>query len=190
MPKRSRGTTASSRRPRRSAAWVGVGAGAAALVIAVATITTRSGGKTADIPADAGAPQLAVSQGALPVVELYKDPGCGCCTKWAEHLQDHGFTVRTTETPNLGEFNASHGVPNGVQSCHTALVGGYVVEGHVPASDIQRLLRERPAVAGLAVPGMPIGSPGMEMPGRPAQPYDVLAFEEDGTTRVFAKHGG
>jgi len=98
--------------------------------------------------------------------------------------------VRTTETPNLAEFNASHGVPNGVQSCHTALVGGYVVEGHVPASDIQRLLRERPAVAGLAVPGMPIGSPGMEVPGRPAQPYDVLAFDEDGTTRVFAKHGG
>ncbi|MEZ5318168.1 MAG: DUF411 domain-containing protein [Vicinamibacterales bacterium] len=188
MRKRSRGTTTSSRRSSRSAAWLGVGV--VALVIAVVTITTRSGGETADVPADAVAPQLAVSQGALPVVELYKDPGCGCCTKWAEHLQDHGFTVRTTETPNLAAFNASHGVPGGVQSCHTALVGGYIVEGHVPASDIQRLLRERPAVAGLAVPGMPIGSPGMEVPGRQPQAYDVLTFEKDGTTSVFVRHGG
>jgi hypothetical protein len=190
MPKRSRGTTASSRRPRRSAAWVGVGVGLVVLVTAVVTITSRSGGQTADTSAGAGAPEPAATQAALPVVDVYKDQGCGCCTNWTEHLQDHGFTVRTIESSDLTALKTSHGVPNRLHSCHTALVGGYVVEGHVPASDIQRLLRERPAVAGLAVPGMPIGSPGMEVPGRRPQLYDVMAFDEDGTTRVFAKHGG
>lgn len=127
---------------------------------------------------------------ALPIVEVYKSPTCGCCSKWVDHLRDAGFEVRTTEMRDLADLKASHGIPRHLESCHTALVAGYVLEGHVPATDIQRLLLERPAVRGLAVPGMPIGSPGMELPGRNAEPYEVVAFDEDGRTEVFATHGG
>jgi hypothetical protein len=104
-------------------------------------------------------------------------------------MREEGFEVRTTDTSDLADFKASHGVPRQVESCHTALVAGYVVEGHVPASDIKRLLRERPGIRGVAVPGMPIGSPGMEIPGSKAQAYDVIAFDETGRTDVFASHG-
>lgn len=132
---------------------------------------------------------LVGQQQARPTVDVYKSATCGCCSKWVEHLQANGFTVRTTNREDLADLKAKHGVPRRVQSCHMAVVNGYVVEGHVPAADVQRLLKERPAIVGLAVPGMPIGSPGMEMPGRKAQPFDVLAFDKDGQTRVFASHG-
>lgn len=124
-----------------------------------------------------------------PVVEVFKSATCGCCGKWVEHLQAHGFTVRTTVTEALDDIKARHQIPGSVRSCHTAVVGGYVIEGHVPAPDVQRLLKDRPAVAGIGVPGMPIGSPGMEVPGMKVQPYDVLAFTKQGATRVFASHG-
>jgi hypothetical protein len=104
-------------------------------------------------------------------------------------MRDNGFTVRTTDTEKLDELKANHRVPRQAQSCHTALVSGYVLEGHVPAADVKRLLKERPAIAGIAVPGMPIGSPGMEVPGMKAAPFDVVAFGKDGSTRVFATHG-
>jgi hypothetical protein len=123
------------------------------------------------------------------VIEVHKSPTCGCCRQWVEHLRTNGFTVRTTDTEKLDELKASHRVPRQVQSCHTALVSGYVIEGHVPAADVQRLLKERPAIAGLAVPGMPIGSPGMEVPGAKVQPYDVFAFDKDGQIQKFATHG-
>ncbi|HKE86959.1 MAG TPA: DUF411 domain-containing protein [Vicinamibacterales bacterium] len=123
-----------------------------------------------------------------PTVDVYKDPTCGCCSKWVEHMQANGFAVRTTNREDLADLKAKHGVPPGVRSCHMAVVNGYVVEGHVPANDIQRLLKERPAIVGLAVPGMPIGSPGMEVPGQKAQPFDVLSFDKNGQTRVFASH--
>lgn len=132
---------------------------------------------------------LVGQQQARPTVDVYKSATCGCCSKWVEHLQANGFTVRTTNREDLADLKAKRGVPRRVQSCHMAVVNGYVVEGHVPAADVQRLLKERPAIVGLAVPGMPIGSPGMEMPGRKAQPFDVLAFDKDGQTRVFASHG-
>jgi hypothetical protein len=90
---------------------------------------------------------------------------------------------------NIADVKARHRVPRQVQSCHTALVNGYVLEGHVPAADVQRLLKERPGIAGLAVAGMPIGSPGMEVEGAKAQPYNVVAFDKEGTTHVFASHG-
>ena len=131
----------------------------------------------------------ATAQQKQPMVEVYKSPTCGCCSAWVDHLRDHGFAVRTIETDKVDELKASHRIPRQVQSCHTALVSGYVVEGHVPAADVARLLKERPAIAGIAVPGMPIGSPGMEMPGTKAQPFDVIAFGKDGSTRVFATHG-
>jgi len=105
------------------------------------------------------------------------------------HLQEHGFEVEMTDVPDVAPLKRRAGVPPGLSSCHTALAGDYVIEGHVPAADIARLLDERPRVAGLAVPGMPIGSPGMEAPGWPAQPYDVIAFERNGDTEVYASHG-
>jgi hypothetical protein len=102
------------------------------------------------------------------------------------HLQTNGFPVRTVDMDDLTPIKARHGVPTALHSCHTALVEGYVVEGHVPADLIDRLLRERPRIAGIAVPGMPLGSPGMESPGRRAEPYKVIAFDGKGGTSVFA----
>ena len=107
---------------------------------------------------------------------------------WVAHLEQNGFTVRATDVPSLTPVKRQAGIPRGLASCHTALVDGYIVEGHVPASDIKRLLAERPDVRGIAVPGMPIGSPGMEGPN--PQPYDVLAFDEDGAVSHFASHQG
>ena len=108
---------------------------------------------------------------------------------WVAHLEENGFTVKTTDLPSLRGVKQQAGVPRGVSSCHTALVDGYAVEGHVPAEDIKRLLTERPEdIAGIAVPGMPMGSPGMESPN--PQPYDVLAFDEDGNLSHYASHQG
>ena len=111
-----------------------------------------------------------------------------CCAQWVEHMRASGFNVRTTDLNDLTEIKKSRGVPDQVQSCHTAVVNGYVVEGHVPAADVHRMLKEKPAIAGIAVGGMPIGSPGMEVPGTKAQPYNVMSFDKSGATRVFAKH--
>jgi hypothetical protein len=122
-------------------------------------------------------------------ISVLKDASCGCCAKWVEHLEQHGFTTKTTNVANIDEVKDKNGVPAQARSCHTGVVAGYVIEGHVPAADVQRLLKERPAgVVGLAVPGMPIGSPGMEVGSR-VQPYSVLAFDKQGKTTVFARHG-
>jgi hypothetical protein len=129
------------------------------------------------------------AQSTGPTVTVYKDPSCGCCAKWVEHLKQNRFTTKVIETRDVNDIKAQNHVPRQARSCHTGLVNGYAIEGHVPAADVQRLLKERPAIAGLAVTGMPIGSPGMEMPGRKAQPFDVLAFDKGGQTRVFASHG-
>ncbi len=125
---------------------------------------------------------------SAPVIEVYKTPTCGCCVKWVKHLRDAGFNVHTEDVQQdaLDKIKAKHGVPSSAVSCHTARVQGYTVEGHVPASEITRLLKERPNVAGLAVPGMPPGSPGMEAPGVRLQPYNVLAFDKQGKTQVFS----
>ena len=121
-------------------------------------------------------------------VEVYKDPGCGCCANWVKHLQAHGFVTRVTDTKDLASFKTQHQVPTQARSCHTALVDGYVIEGHVPAADVQRLLKERPSVLGLAVPGMPIGSPGMEVAGMKAASYNVMSFDRDGELKVYSAH--
>ena len=133
-----------------------------------------------------------LATGALPAsalapvaITVYKDPGCGCCKAWITHLEQHGFTVTAHDVRTMNEVKANLGVPSALHSCHTATVGAYVVEGHVPADLIHRLLRERPKVAGLAVPGMPMGSPGME--GARKDPYDVLTYDARGRTAVFAK---
>jgi len=117
---------------------------------------------------------------AQPLVEMHKDPNCGCCTAWAEHLEAAGFEVQVTETRDLRSVKIAHGVTPELASCHTATVEGYVIEGHVPAADIKRLLEEQPDVAGLAVPGMPHGSPGMET-GR-VDDYAVLSWRRDERT--------
>lgn len=125
---------------------------------------------------------------AAETIQVFKTPTCGCCGKWIEHLEAAGFTVNPQDRPDLTALKREKGVPDELASCHTAVVGGYVIEGHVPAEDIARLLAERPAVVGLAVPEMPLGSPGMEHPDRSHhRPYDVLAFGKDGV-RVFASH--
>jgi len=125
---------------------------------------------------------------AGPLVEVFKSPTCGCCAMWVEHMRTNGFNVRVTDLANLAAIKKSRGVPEQVQSCHTAVVNGYVVEGHVPAADVHRMLKEKPAIAGIAVGGMPVGSPGMETPFVKAEPYNVMSFDKNGTTRVFAKH--
>jgi hypothetical protein len=136
-------------------------------------------------PAPADAARFARAD--LPLVTVYKSPTCGCCTKWADHMEAAGFPVETVDVADLSAVKAEHGIPAEFGSCHTAVVGGYAIEGHVPAEDVKRLLAERPNAAGLAVPGMPTGSPGMEMPGRPAQPYEVLLVQ-GGDATVFALH--
>jgi hypothetical protein len=122
---------------------------------------------------------------AKPEVSVSKDPDCGCCGGWVDHLRRHGFPVRVTETTRLQPIKARLGVPSDLASCHTAEVGGYVIEGHVPAHAIERLLTGRPQATGLAVPGMPIGSPGME--GDDAKPYEVILFDK-GRREVFARY--
>ncbi len=119
-------------------------------------------------------------------VQVYKSPTCGCCNKWIEHLESNGFSVNATDVPDLAPIKAENRVPRRLASCHTAIVDGYLVEGHVPAIDVHRLLRERPKVSGLAVPGMPIGSPGMEGPN--PERYQVLSFGPEGVS-VFSTHG-
>jgi hypothetical protein len=124
-----------------------------------------------------------------PRVVVHKSESCGCCKLWVSHLEQAGFVVQVVNEDNLGPTKQRVGVPYGMGSCHTAEVEGYFVEGHVPAADIQRLLRERPRAKGLTVPGMPAGSPGMEVPSGQVDPYDVFLVAEDGSTSVFAHHG-
>lgn len=138
------------------------------------------------VPSHAHA-QAARQPAAGPAVTVYKDPNCGCCKDWVEHLRKHAFKVTVKDTNDVASIKRSGRVPSQLTSCHTAFVNGYVIEGHVPAADIKRLLQEKPKVAGIAVAGMPIGSPGMEIGDRKDK-YDVVAFTRDGITSVFAKH--
>jgi len=125
---------------------------------------------------------------ATPTVTVYKSPTCGCCSEWVTHLRDNGFSVKVQDEINVRPIKARLGVPRPLSSCHTAVVGEYVVEGHVPAGDIKRLLRERPSFHGLSVPGMPVGSPGMEQ-GNYVEPYAVVGFTPQGDTTHVARYG-
>lgn len=129
------------------------------------------------------APVLA--QSSAPV-EVFKSPYCGCCGKWVEHLRQNGFQVNTHDVDDVTAARKKMGMPDRLGSCHTAKIGGYVVEGHVPVADIQRLLKEKPKALGLAVPSMPPGSPGMDS-AKP-MPYQTLLVRTDGTTQVFTQH--
>ena len=126
---------------------------------------------------------------ARPQVEVWKDPNCGCCKDWVAHMQANGFDVKVHDSGNTAA-RKQLGVPDKLGSCHTALVGGYAIEGHVPASEVHRLLKERPAAVGLSVPGMPVGSPGMDgaMYGNRKDPYDVVLISRNGATRVYQSY--
>lgn len=126
-------------------------------------------------------------QEALPEVSVYKTPTCGCCSLWVDHMREAGFTVKTTDLNDLHPIKNQFGVHHEIESCHTAVVGGYIVEGHVPADVVRKMLTEKPDIAGITVPGMPIGSPGMEVEGRPADRYNIIAFDKAGNTSVYAQ---
>jgi hypothetical protein len=145
---------------------------AALIVVSLTTAAVRN-----DLPAPPA---------KKPTITVYKDPSCGCCKNWIAYLARHGYTVDARDTPNMTEIKHSLGVPDGLTACHTAVVNGYLIEGHVPAEDIDRLLAQKPTIAGIAVPGMPMGSPGMDGPH--SQGYRVISFDKAGKTKVFASH--
>lgn len=140
---------------------------------------------TAGAAALAAAPLRAAP--ALPVVEVHKNPDCGCCNAWVDHLKANGFTVKVHETANTAAVRGRLGIPDEYGSCHTGIVGGYAIEGHVPAAEIKRLLATKPVAVGLSVPGMPVGSPGMEV-GTRQDPYEVLLIDKRGKASVFARY--
>lgn len=130
------------------------------------------------------APRLLRAAAPIPMT-VYKSPTCGCCKEWIKHVQKNGFSVKVIDMDDPAPMKRTAGVPLSMSSCHTALVGVYVVEGHVPADLIKKILTEKPALRGLAVPGMPLGAPGMEESG-PPRPYQVMAFMKDGSSRLYA----
>jgi len=139
--------------------------------------------------ASIGASRVLARPAAPPTpITVYKSRSCECCAKWVDHLRSNGFAPTVHDEEDMDAIKHEMGVPPSLRSCHTALLGRYVVEGHVPAGDLRRLLAERPAVAGLAAPGMPKSGPGMAVPGAATEPYEVLSFARDGKTGVFARH--
>ncbi len=148
--------------------------------------TLLTGLMTAPVAVSAGA---ASATGSLPKMVVTKDPDCGCCTGWVDHVRAAGFEVDVIESPDINRLKARLGVPQALASCHTAEIGGYVIEGHVPAATIKRLLAEKPQAKGLAVPGMPAGSPGMEVEGMEPDTYEVVLFGPSGE-RTYARFAG
>jgi hypothetical protein len=125
-----------------------------------------------------------------PVIEVYKTATCGCCTAWVDHLRANGFTVNAHNVPSPADYREKFGIPQALGSCHTGRVAGYALEGHVPAREVKRLLAERPQARGLAVPGMPLGSPGMEVEGERSDAYDVMMVKADGSHTVYSHYEG
>lgn len=147
------------------------------VIVAATLATTACGAET---------PQEVAQPGDTKLV-VYHDPNCGCCGKWIEHMENNGFEVESSQETNMNAVKRRLGVPAELPACHTATVGGYVIEGHVPAADVRKLLETRPDARGLSVPGMPMGSPGMEYGGR-RQAYDVVLFDDSGAASVFTHY--
>lgn len=164
------------------------------LVSLAACSTPEKDGATADsapaphTSASGATHTVALNPADSSLITVYKTPTCGCCAEWVDHMRANGFRVAVTDVAQLGPVKQTHGVPGDVATCHTGKIGGYFVEGHVPAEDVRRMLRERPDIIGIAVPGMPQGSPGMEQGGTP-ESYDVIAIGKDGSRKVWASHG-
>jgi len=129
----------------------------------------------------------AQSATAKPQLTVYKSSTCGCCSNWVAHMKANGFDVKAIDVDDIDKVKQEHGVPAAAASCHTALVNGYIVEGHVPADAVLKMLRDKPAIAGIAVPGMPIGAPGMEMPNGQKEPYTIVSFDRSGKTAVYER---
>jgi len=127
------------------------------------------------------------AQTAKPQMTVYKSATCGCCSKWVEHMQANGFEVKAINVDDIDKVKRERGVPADAASCHTAIVNGYVVEGHVPADAVQKMLKEKPSIAGIAVPGMPMGSPGMEVPGGQKEAFNIVSFDKSGKTAIYEK---
>ncbi len=156
---------------------------AATIIIAALFI-----GFAANASADNNSGELPTDTIKPTEITVYKSPTCGCCKGWIEHLRTEGFSVITHDRQNMSPIKKSADIPGNLQSCHTALVEGYAIEGHVPAADIKKLLKTRPDIAGLTAPGMPMKSPGMQAADLPPKDYDVLTFSKDGETTVFTKY--
>lgn len=170
--------------------------GRAAVLLLLATSACGGAGDAGAPSADPGAaptpqPRQAVTTAAAPAqgqgtrMVVYKTPTCGCCRAWVDSMRAAGFALEVHDVADVQPVKQEHGLPGHLASCHTALVDGFVVEGHTPADVIRRLLRERPQVAGIAVPGMPAGSVGMEVPGGRKDPYDIITFTRDGKVSVY-----
>lgn len=157
----------------------------ASLIVALFILAACGSPQQAPMPTT----QQTTTAGGGMTITVYKSPTCGCCHEWIAYLKRHGVSVIVHDVADLADLKQDHAIPASLQSCHTALVDGYVIEGHVPLEDITRLRAERPAVAGIAVAGMPLGSPGMEVEGQPAQPFDVLTFDRAGATSLFTSYG-
>lgn len=164
--------------------WI-TGAGAALMGLAVLTGCDTANAERSE--AGGNVALAGVAGQNLPVVTVYKNPSCACCGEWVEHLEQNGFQTEVEEAGyNLMQIKAEHGVAPHLSSCHTAVVGDYVIEGHVPADVLAQLLRDRPDIRGLAVPGMPAGVPGMPDAGPNRDPYEILAIQQDGSTQLYA----
>ena len=135
----------------------------------------------------AGTVWTAAQSTAKPQMTVYKSATCGCCKNWVEHMKANGFDVKAIDVEDIDKVKRDNGVPASAESCHTGIVNGYIVEGHVPADAVTKMLKEKPAIAGIAVPGMPMGSPGMEVPSGQKEPYSILAFDKAGKTSVYQK---
>jgi hypothetical protein len=166
---------------------------ATAVLVLGAVVSLGACAKQAPVPEGAAevtteaAPVPAAEQ-VLPLVVVHKSPSCGCCGLWVDHMRQAGFQVEVRDEDNVNPVKERVGVPYGKGSCHTAEVAGYFIEGHVPATDVKRMLIEKPDARGLVLPGMPMGSPGMEMPDGHAEPYTVELVRRDGTTAAFTAH--
>jgi len=160
-----------------------LGIAAASLVLAGCAATVGSETSTASYDDEA----IRIEAALVSEITVFRSPTCGCCGKWIEHAEAAGFQVKDEVTEDMSAIKQTYGVPQSLTSCHTTVVGDYVVEGHIPAEDVQRLLTEKPDIAGIAVPGMPIGSPGMES-GDYTEPYTVFSFTESGETSAFSEH--
>ena len=134
-----------------------------------------------------GANVWMAAQAPKPQMTVYKSSTCGCCSKWVEHMQANGFDVKAIDVDDIDKVKRERGVPADAASCHTAIVNGYIVEGHVPADAVMKVLKEKPAIAGIAVPGMPMGSPGMEVPGGQKEAFNIVAFDKAGKTSIYQK---
>ncbi len=154
-------------------------------VLFLAACASGDAEPAADASSEPAAVMASATDADLPTMLVYKTETCGCCNGWIDHLRAAGFEVDARDVRDLMSVKLDAGVPTSMSSCHTALVDGYVVEGHVPAEHIKRLLAERPELVGISVPGMPVGSPGMEGPG--ATPYQVLSWDHAGNAAVFAE---